>query len=55
MAMNRQFDQAAYGIFIAAVLDSLDGRVARMTTPRARSASRWTACPTWSASVRRRR
>lgn len=31
MAMNGQFDHAAYGIFIAAVLDSLDGRVARMT------------------------
>jgi CDP-diacylglycerol--serine O-phosphatidyltransferase len=31
MAMNNQFEQAAYGIFIAAVLDSLDGRVARMT------------------------
>jgi CDP-diacylglycerol---serine O-phosphatidyltransferase len=31
MAMNRQFELAAYGIFIAAVLDSLDGRVARMT------------------------
>jgi CDP-diacylglycerol--serine O-phosphatidyltransferase len=31
MAMNDRFDQAAYGIFIAAVLDSLDGRVARMT------------------------
>ncbi|WP_372524894.1 CDP-diacylglycerol--serine O-phosphatidyltransferase [Piscinibacter sp.] len=31
MAMNGQFDRAAYGIFIAAVLDSLDGRVARMT------------------------
>jgi len=31
MAMNGQFEQAAYGIFIAAVLDSLDGRVARMT------------------------
>jgi CDP-diacylglycerol--serine O-phosphatidyltransferase len=31
MAMNGQFAQAAYGIFIAAVLDSLDGRVARMT------------------------
>lgn len=31
MAMNNRFDQAAYGIFIAAVLDSLDGRVARMT------------------------
>jgi len=31
MAMNGQFELAAYGIFIAAVLDSLDGRVARMT------------------------
>jgi CDP-diacylglycerol--serine O-phosphatidyltransferase len=31
MAMNDRFDQAAYGIFIAALLDSLDGRVARMT------------------------
>jgi CDP-diacylglycerol--serine O-phosphatidyltransferase len=31
MAMNSQFELAAYGIFIAAVLDSLDGRVARMT------------------------
>jgi len=31
MAMNGRFEQAAYGIFIAALLDSLDGRVARMT------------------------
>src|SRR3989475_6829339 len=31
MAMNGRFELAAYGIFIAAVLDSLDGRVARMT------------------------
>lgn len=31
MAMNDRFEQAAYGIFIAALLDSLDGRVARMT------------------------
>lgn len=31
MAMNGRFDQAAVGIFCAAVLDSLDGRVARMT------------------------
>jgi CDP-diacylglycerol---serine O-phosphatidyltransferase len=31
MAMNGQFSNAAVGIFIAAVLDSLDGRVARMT------------------------
>jgi len=31
MAMNGHFEEAAYGIFIAAVLDSLDGRVARMT------------------------
>ena len=31
MAMNQRFDQAAIGVFCAMVLDSLDGRVARMT------------------------
>lgn len=31
MAMNARFDLAAYGVFAAMVLDSLDGRVARMT------------------------
>ena len=31
MAMNGRFELAAIGIFCAAVLDSLDGRVARMT------------------------
>jgi CDP-diacylglycerol--serine O-phosphatidyltransferase len=31
MAMNERFDLAAIGIFCAMVLDSLDGRVARMT------------------------
>lgn len=31
MAMNGRFENAAIGIFSAAVLDSLDGRVARMT------------------------
>jgi len=31
MAMNGQFDLATTGIFAAMVLDSLDGRVARMT------------------------
>ncbi len=31
MAMNGRFDMACVGIFVAAVLDSLDGRVARMT------------------------
>lgn len=31
MAMNARFDMAAVGIFCAMVLDSLDGRVARMT------------------------
>ncbi len=31
MAMNGQFEQAAVGVFCAMVLDSLDGRVARMT------------------------
>ena len=31
MAMNARFEMAAIGIFCAAVLDSLDGRIARMT------------------------
>ena len=31
MAMNDRFDLAAIGVFCALVLDSLDGRVARMT------------------------
>jgi len=31
MAMNGHFDQSAIGVFCAMVLDSLDGRVARMT------------------------
>ena len=31
MAMNGRFEAAAIGIFCAAVLDALDGRVARMT------------------------
>jgi CDP-diacylglycerol---serine O-phosphatidyltransferase len=31
MAMNGQFGQATVGVFCAMVLDSLDGRVARMT------------------------
>ncbi len=31
MAMNGRFETAAIGIFCAAILDSLDGRVARMT------------------------
>ena len=31
MAVNFEFDKAAVGIFAALILDSLDGRVARMT------------------------
>jgi CDP-diacylglycerol---serine O-phosphatidyltransferase len=31
MAMNGRFEHAAYGVFGAMVLDSLDGRVARLT------------------------
>ncbi|MFT3721199.1 CDP-diacylglycerol--serine O-phosphatidyltransferase [Pseudorhodoferax sp.] len=31
MAMNNRFDLAAIGVFCAMVLDSLDGRIARMT------------------------
>ena len=31
MAMNMRFDLAAIGVFAAMILDSLDGRIARMT------------------------
>ena len=31
MAMNQRFDHACWAVFIAMVLDSLDGRVARLT------------------------
>ena len=31
MAMNARFDQSAVGIFVAMVLDGLDGRIARLT------------------------
>ena len=31
MAMNQRFDNAAVAIFVAMILDTLDGRVARMT------------------------
>ena len=31
MAINGRFEQSVYGVFCAMVLDSLDGRVARMT------------------------
>lgn len=31
MAMNQRFDYAAWAIFIAMILDSLDGRIARLT------------------------
>jgi CDP-diacylglycerol--serine O-phosphatidyltransferase len=31
MAMNQRFDQACWAIFIAMILDGLDGRVARLT------------------------
>jgi len=31
MAMNQRFDHACWAVFIAMVLDGLDGRVARLT------------------------
>ncbi len=31
MAMNGRYEQSCYGVFCAMILDSLDGRVARMT------------------------
>ena len=47
MAMNGRFDMAPPGVFCAMVLDSLDGRVARMTNTRVPLASRWIRSRTW--------
>ena len=47
MAMNGRFDMAAVGVFCAMVLDSLDGRVARMTNTRVHLANRWIRSRTW--------
>ncbi len=53
--MSGQFANAAIAIFVAMVLDGLDGRVARLTNTRAPSAPSTTRCRTWSPSVWRRR
>src|SRR5204863_9193653 len=34
MALNQRFDNAAVAIFVAMILDTLDGRVARLTHTR---------------------
>ena len=39
MAMNGRFEQAAIGVFCAMVLDSLDGRVARIAAYDTREAA----------------
>ena len=54
-AMNGHFEQAAMAIFIAMVLDGLDGRVARMTNTQVPLAPSTTACPTWCRLVWHRR
>ena len=55
MAMNGRFELASIGVFCAMVLDSLDGRVARMTNTQSALASRWIRCPTWCRSAPRPR
>ena len=55
MAMNGRFEQSAYGVFAAMVLDSLDGRVARMTNTQSVFGEQMDTSPTWSRSAPRRR
>ena len=47
MAMNGRFENAAIGVFCAMVLDSLDGRVARMTNTQSAFGEQMDACRTW--------
>jgi CDP-diacylglycerol--serine O-phosphatidyltransferase len=55
MAMNGRFEAACIAIFCAAVLDSLDGRVARMTNTQSAFGEQMDSLSTWSASAPRRR
>jgi CDP-diacylglycerol--serine O-phosphatidyltransferase len=54
MAMNGRYDLAAIGIFCAMVLDSLDGRVARMTNTQSAFGEQMDSCATWCRSGRHR-
>jgi len=54
-AMNFRFEFAAVAIFIAMVLDGLDGRVARLTHTQSEFGAEYDSCPTWFRSVSRRR
>jgi CDP-alcohol phosphatidyltransferase len=54
MAMDGRFQEAAIGVFAAMVLDSLDGRIARMTNTNRLLANRWTLSRTWLALALRR-
>ena len=54
-AMNDDFEQSALAIFVAMVLDGLDGRVARFTRHPERVRRRIRQPPTWCPSASHRR
>jgi hypothetical protein len=53
-AINQRFELAAIAIFIAMVLDGMDGRVARLTNTQSPSAPSTTAWPISRLSESRR-
>jgi CDP-diacylglycerol---serine O-phosphatidyltransferase len=55
MAMNGRFEMAALGVFCAMVLDSLDGRVARMTNTQSAFGEQMDSLSDRSALARRQR
>ena len=56
MAMNGRFEHGgAVAMFCAMVLDSLDGRVARMTNTQSAFGEQMDSCPTWCPSAQHRR
>ena len=54
-AMNARFEIAAIAIYVAMVLDGMDGRVARWTRTQSEFGAETTACRTWFRSARRPR
>ena len=54
-AMNGHYDHAAIAIFVALIMDGLDGRVARLTQTQSAFGGEYDSCQIWSLLVSRPR
>ena len=54
LALLERWELAVAAIAVAAVLDALDGRIARLLDTSSKFGAELNSCPTWSASASRR-